>query len=221
MEKKQNAGRRHIHRHVLVGMLFLLTALMGLHVSAKTIVEKRNMFMFGGRKVENIGIRLFSAGFHDVTNVKSSNNKIATATLTKTGDGIIVRFKKKPGKVTVSFKGKHFRYGSCTAKYIYTIAKYKNPFAVLKFGDQDLRGLFQTRTSGKAVLDGVTGVLDIVLEKGWQLKEISYLPDDGEDTMWKSAGNHEQISFTGTGGEIDIRLRNTKLKEDVTFSISQ
>ena len=123
-----------------------------------------------------------SAG-KEISDVKSSNKKVATATAMKADDGTcyIALNAKKKGTATISF-----RLGGKAYKTKHTVAKYSNPFKSLKVGKSDYAKKvsftgYDCRANVKAKALG--GKIKITPASGWKL--------DGKVTAFTPAGSKD------------------------------
>ncbi len=103
-----------------------------------------------------------------VQNVRSSNPKVATATV-KDISGVCLYIKAiKTGTTTISctVKGK-------ALKYKLTVCKYVNPFKQLMIGDQDYASKFNKQRDELIVKSsGAPVTLTVTPKAGWKLKKI-------------------------------------------------
>ncbi len=155
-----------------------------------------------------------------VKNVRSSNTKVAVASVTPSKPAgvpyYVLILPRKKGKATVSFtyvyKGK-----KCKAKIAVTVREYSNPFSLMKIGSNNNTSLFN-KTGKVYEYPEQSGKLVVKTKKGWMLKKIFYIYDSNEksERVQKMIKNGSKINLT-QGYALNIILKNKKTKELMTI----
>lgn len=180
---------------------------------APSVYGKQTSVMEQKSKVDWIWIEYFPEGAQ-VTNIKSSNTKVLTASW-KASDGDSVQLKlKKPGKAVVSFDVVY--NGQTTSlRSTVTVRKYQRPCATFKVGNKNYASKFKKNsyyfTSHKKT---PKNKITVKAAKGWKLDSIWYSKLDG--TTDKRIKNNSRVRFSAKKGQevaIYATFRNKKTKE--------
>jgi len=142
------------------------------------------------------------ASKEDVTDLKVSNKKIATAKLTEfsEGDYIVEVSPKKAGTVTVSAKAKA-NGKTYDLKTKFKFYKYTNPFKSFKIGKKSIAKKFASRDyyTKMGLFNGTKTLskqkISIKVKSGWKIRRIElqhFTPvtdEDGEHLMYDEKGS--------------------------------
>ena len=153
---------------------------------------------------------------YKITNLKSSNKKVATVSKTYKDNFTKLNLTmKKAGTTTISF---NVKIGSKTHKYKtkLTVTKYTPPLKSLKIGSTNLTS--KTNKIDTINLGGkktYKGKLNISLKKGWEIYSINFFNTKGTMSKKKNKGS---VTLK-KGCDLFINCRNPKTRQWETIHI--
>lgn len=160
-----------------------------------------------------------------ITNLKSSNSKVAKVTLNKWPNGYysISLDIRKAGVTNISFQ-----YNGKTLKQKVTVVQYKNPCQSFKIGKKDYKKYFQKSGNYQfcSQKKDLTGTISIKPKKGWKLKKLELWHVSSSSmgrgvTSTKKIKNNSKVTVTikdlGTTVYAEFKNVKTKATQKVEF----
>lgn len=206
-----------IKKTVLFLSMALILAVLPAHGSqaaSKVTARKSMVYPINGGEAPWVWL---SGPSDQITNVKSSNTKVATASATKKGlfgtQKTVSIKAKKPGTTRVSFtvkrKGKTYRLSTKV-----TVIKYC-PFASVKVGKKDVtKGLNSKFASASGKFPGT---LNIKMASGWKLKSLKIIDYSTEKSTKVKNGSDINL---GEDQTLEIVVVHKKTKKKFSAFIS-
>lgn len=221
MKREQSMKKRIVSAaFAAVLLLSVFTPVLPVQAAAKPYVEKKQTSIMEQNKWGCIYIENFPEGAK-VTNVKSSNKKVLTASWHADNATIVELKLKKAGKANVSFnlvnKGKTTKF-----KTAVTVKKWQNPCASFKAGNTNYVSKFKKQSWYTVSHKGTPKrKVSVKAAKGWKLCQVYYQKGDGK--YWTKMKNNSSVKFSVKKKDymyITAEFQNEKTKEYRTVILS-